>query len=378
MEMSENQSTGILTIAPKKQRNSTIELLRIICMLIIVAHHFVVHGGAMEIESGANRILAYLLIPGGKIAFCCFIAISTWFLCESQFQTKRFLKIYLETLFYSVLLTVLAVALGKNIDFKTAISVWFVIAGNSHGFAAAYLLFYLFLPFLHKITKNITKKQLIVLTVLLFYAQILSQNLGIFFNYRQSFASELLLFVLFYFTSLTLKRYPPNFISRKWLLGIIFVISWILCYALYITSSKNNNSTIQYFLDIFRDESSILNIAAGYSLFLFFKDFQLKPNKLVNRIASCTFGVLLIHDHNILRNVFWSKIFPVRVCFAFPFYQFALCLIGFVLAIFIVCALFDYFRQVALEKPLFNLEKLNVFCDRIDRWLNEEKGSNCQ
>lgn len=206
--------------------------------------------------------------------------------------------------------------------------------------------------------------------MLLFYAQILSQNLGIFFNYRQSFASELLLFVLFYFTSLTLKRYPPNFISRKWLLGIIFVISWVLCYALYITSSKNNNSTISYFFDIFYDESSILNVAAGYSLFLFFKDFQLKPNKIINRIASCTFGVLLIHDHNILREVFWSKIFPVNVCFYFPFYQFVLCLIGFVLAIFIVCALFDYFRQEALEKPIFQISGIDRVCAKIDTWIN--------
>lgn len=50
-----------------KERKSNIELCRIICMLLIIAHHCVVHGGAINIDTCINKYIALFLLPGGKI-----------------------------------------------------------------------------------------------------------------------------------------------------------------------------------------------------------------------------------------------------------------------------------------------------------------------
>lgn len=61
-----------------KIRNSSIELLRIISMLMVVAHHFVVHNidNAWDINGDGSRfVVAVLAAPLGKISivsfFCC-------------------------------------------------------------------------------------------------------------------------------------------------------------------------------------------------------------------------------------------------------------------------------------------------------------------
>lgn len=51
----------IIQIENKKKRDSNIELLRIILMIVIVAHHYVVNSGIMESINQCNR--------GGGIQF---------------------------------------------------------------------------------------------------------------------------------------------------------------------------------------------------------------------------------------------------------------------------------------------------------------------
>ncbi len=45
----------IIQIENKKKRDSNIELLRIILMIVIVAHHYVVNSGIMESINQCNR-----------------------------------------------------------------------------------------------------------------------------------------------------------------------------------------------------------------------------------------------------------------------------------------------------------------------------------
>lgn len=79
----------------KKPRQSNIELLRIVCMVLIVAHHAVCHGGALQLSWSGTKALALLVLPTGKIGFDCFLAISMWFLCMSSFKASRFVRTWL-------------------------------------------------------------------------------------------------------------------------------------------------------------------------------------------------------------------------------------------------------------------------------------------
>lgn len=84
----------------KRERNSNLEILRIISMLIIIAHHYVVCSGIM-VNFDLNNLSAhtiFLQIFGswGKTAINAFILISGYFMCMQSLTWKRYLKVWLE------------------------------------------------------------------------------------------------------------------------------------------------------------------------------------------------------------------------------------------------------------------------------------------
>lgn len=71
----------------RKERNSNLELFRIVVMLTIVAHHYVVNSGLTAIDGPilANPLSVesiFLLIFGmwGKIGINCFVLITGYFM----------------------------------------------------------------------------------------------------------------------------------------------------------------------------------------------------------------------------------------------------------------------------------------------------------
>ena len=76
--MKANDSTNVV-------RQSNFELLRIISIVIIIAHHIAFHGGfeyPTEVVS-INKLWIQFLLLGGKIGVDLFILISGYFLISS-------------------------------------------------------------------------------------------------------------------------------------------------------------------------------------------------------------------------------------------------------------------------------------------------------
>lgn len=65
-----------------KQRNSSFELLRIVSMILIIAHHYSVHGGWVYDYNilSTNKLFIDLLSIGGKLGVNCFVVITGFFL----------------------------------------------------------------------------------------------------------------------------------------------------------------------------------------------------------------------------------------------------------------------------------------------------------
>lgn len=71
-----------------KIRNSNLELLRIVSMILIIMHHYAVHGGfdLLNTELDLNRIWIQILSIGGKIGVNCFVLITGYFMINSKFK----------------------------------------------------------------------------------------------------------------------------------------------------------------------------------------------------------------------------------------------------------------------------------------------------
>ncbi len=175
----------IYTVNSRNKRESNLELLRVICMILLVAHHYAVHGGLLNLEISTAKYVGLAFLPIGKICFLAFVAISMFFLVDGKHKSERFLRCWLEVVFYSVSLVVVTYAMGGIVKFKDFVSAFFVMISNSHGFAASYLLFLLVYPFILKATKDCSKKQARYLLVVLFWLQILSQIFRVWTQYTQ-------------------------------------------------------------------------------------------------------------------------------------------------------------------------------------------------
>ena len=100
----------------KKERNSNLELYRVIVMLLIVAHHYVVNSGLTQVMEqdpfSADSTFLYLFGMWGKIGINCFVLITGYFMCTSQITVRKFLKLLLEVEFYKLLFFVIFVGTG--------------------------------------------------------------------------------------------------------------------------------------------------------------------------------------------------------------------------------------------------------------------------
>lgn len=82
----------------KKSRTSNFELFRIVSMFLIIAGHLTSEGGAFsDNTSGVTRDIVILMGSGARIAVNLFIMIGCWFMVDSEFSSKRILKLYSET-----------------------------------------------------------------------------------------------------------------------------------------------------------------------------------------------------------------------------------------------------------------------------------------
>lgn len=301
------------TTPQMKMRQSNIELLRILCMFFIIVHHSIVHGSMVFAQlSLLNRIAVVVLVPAGKIGFVCFIAISMWFFVDSTFKGRRFVLAWLEVLFYTAVMAMASWYFGADMGLSDWIASLLPIGGNSHGFAATYLVFLLFLPFILKATVGMTRRQTLWGIGALVYVQVIAiifSRLGILNLGLHPFPSEIILFVMCFFILYYLKHWPLPFQKKKNILVVLLVAIWaIVSIGLYCMYSGVASHVMGYLSVLFKDENSVLFIIAGILLFLLFMNIHIADNKIINLVASTTFGILLLHDHNIFRPILWDTI----------------------------------------------------------------------
>ena len=374
-------NTNLKNKAPvQNKRDSNIELLRVICMLGLVAHHIAVHGGTIDFDGmGINKWISFFALSFGKIAFSCFVAMSTWYLVKSKFKASRFIKVWLEVLFYNLLLFYATWSIpteyNEGVGERMLIGSLLPITGNSHGYASAYLLYYLTLPVLKIISDNINKKQNIFIIAFLTLTQAVAPIVANVTRYTQNTQAEFLLFILFFFVSRYLQYYPFKLQSnnKALLIGLICIFTAIS--GLWIINAYfPDNSILKFIIVAFsNDEFSIGYILSGYMLFFLFYNIRIPHNRYINMLASTTFGILLIHDSNLFRKTLWLEIIKVPAWSDYSPLRFIFYLAFYTVAVFTVCVLIDLLRQL-IEKPILNSKSCRYIAEKLDSVFAEKIG----
>lgn len=143
----------------QSNRQTNIEWLRIISMLMIVAGHSIVHGGYSDFPLTANGLFAIALTQGSRIGVDIFVFLSGYFSVGRDIVSKKIKRQYLQIWTYSVIVTGLII-LGKiSAGIKIIAGALMPVATSQYWFATCYILLLCASPYLRMCMEKMTKKQ---------------------------------------------------------------------------------------------------------------------------------------------------------------------------------------------------------------------------
>ena len=346
------------------QRSSNLELYRVIVMLLIIAHHYVVNSGLEEVMSlqptSSKSIFLYLFGMWGKTGINCFVMITGYFMCKSSITLKKFLKLLLEVEFYNIVINLLFVLTGyESYTIKEWLMILWPIESIGDGFVSCFLMFYLFIPFLNVLVQNLNKRMhLHLLMLCLFIYTILGTS-----NYIPVRMNYVIWFCVLYILASYIRLYGLDWKGKSINWGIMTSLSIVVSMAsvivlLFFTEYIRKTVPVYYFVT---DSNKIMAVITAVCSFMYFKDLQIKQSKLINVVAASTFGVLLIHaNSNTMRQWLWRDTLDNVGAYVSPYI--ILHALVSVVVIFILCILIDYLRIRWVEKPLFGwINMKNIF-----------------
>ena len=353
----------------KKERNSSIELLRIIIMLMIICCHFATFGGFSFVNISIPKMWWNVIEMGGNLAVVVFVMISGYFLINNdslKINVSKIFKLGGVIVFYAITLLGLSTLIYPEYITKNNIIYSFSpISNRLWWFASTYFILYLIHPFLNKLLLNLTKKQ--YQTYIVFGLLIFSIVPNITLGSNQ--LSNLIEFIMYYSIAGYIRLFGlfEDKNSKSWL--IWFIVLSTIKYLLYLLPSlvNFNHDWIDAHFTYAYNRNSIFTIIQAICLFMTFNKLNIKYNPIINKIASTTFGVYLIHDSNLLRPIIWKDIFNVAS------YQNTALIIPYsivvTIIIFICCSVIDLIRQIVFEKPYMKL--VNKYSGKIESIYNK-------
>ena len=335
-----------------KTRQSNFELLRIVCILMILTLHYCNSkmGGALDIknvpEGTFNYYFVRILESLSIVAVNCFILITGFFSNKSmKIKAKKVFNLLFILLFYNIAIYIVAIAL-KIQNFDNESFNLFFISLHKLGcwFIILYIILYLMIPFINLIINNISKKQFKFLIIVMIIA----------FSLYPTFLSDttvkdegygIVNFVMLYLIGAYINRFNLN--NKN---GAIYFITYILMQLLTFINCINKFTVSGAFA-----YNSIFNVIGAIALFLMFSRFRFK-SKIINNISKHTLGIYIIHVNIFMYTFLWKTLLKTDSFYTSKYL--ALNCIKSVFVIFIAGLVIDIIREklfnITIEKAFKN------------------------
>ena len=330
-----------------RERVPGLDLLRIVCMMMIVCSHFLIHGKVLKSLGPAdvNYYVGWMVEACCFVMVDCFVLVTGYFQSTSSFKLKKLLLLWGQIDFTSAVVYLVLCAADRIVfSWDGFFSAAAAVTGRRYWFATAYLILYAVSPLLNRAMENLTQREHFTACAILLGVFVLGRNVV----WWKDFAAlrggyGYVSFVVLYVTAAYLRKYPPK--PRKWLLPY-FLLSALtgLSYVILDTLSRRFGFPHQY-VYVFLQYNSATVVAASVCFFLFFLNLEIDgrfSRGLIGFFAPLAFGVYLVHDQPDARALLWPWLNPsasARSPFLF------LLLPATVLSVFLACSLADFARR---------------------------------
>ena len=338
-----------------KNRNSSFEILRIISMILIITHHYSIHGGFDAItydNLSINQFFLQILLFGGKIGCYLFMFITGYFMICRRMNYKKVFILFLELEFYSlVIFLIFNLGMGRHYSKKDWIrNIFPIIYGN--WFVVNYIMLYFLLPFINKLVLHLSKKELkiMILSIIIIYSIIPSICYYIT-QYQWSFSNFDFMIVSYIIGAyIRINGFSKFDKKRTCVKTILFSFSILIFWVIFMDSLAyilKNNSYI-WMATVTRAPTSFLLLMIAIATFYIFKNNSFN-SKIINFIAPSMLGVYLIHDNDLIKPWIWKELFPNN---NYLYSNYLVVHFGVkVFAVFIISLVIDLLRRYIIEKP---------------------------
>lgn len=319
---SENQEKNINNERYQKKAVQTsgarmlnLDLLRCLAMMMIIVLHYLGKGGLLGDVTAANMgavgTVAWILEAFSIVAVNSYMLISGYFLCESSFRLSRLLQLYLQVWSYSVILGMLAAALGilpaAEADTHYFLTLLFPVSMRHYWFMTAYVFLYLLLPLLAMAVRNMSKRQLsLVLTVLLTVFCVLKSVLP-FRLETDSQGYDCLWYICVFLTAAYIRKFGMPFLESGWRCACLYAGGCIALFGelMILRQVYLRTGSMELILKTSYDYNHVLPVIASVGLFGLFLEMKSDKGHVLGgaagKAAPYVLGVYLLHENMGLR-----------------------------------------------------------------------------
>lgn len=329
-------------------------------MLLIVAHHYVVNSGLTSENgilttdcSSSNSIFLSLFGAWGKTGINCFLMITGYFMCTSQITMRKFVKLLGQVYLYRWLLYIILLIAGyESLSPLRVLMIAMPTWGLTDNFTGCFVAFWLTIPFINILIRNMSKRQhecLLILVLSIFTILGSIPTFNVTFNY-------VVWFVIIYFIASYIRLYPQPIFDRKGLWGWLTLLSVILAVSSVLLLRLKFGVRLGLAYYLISDCNKVLAVVIAVCSFIWFKNINIRYNRIINAFGAGTFGVLLIHaNSDAMRVWLWKDTVDVVGHYNQPLFELMLFSIGVVWAVYIFCNLIDQVRIATIEKWFMKL-----------------------
>ncbi len=277
---------------------------------------------------------------GGSLGNDTFVLLSGYFLVNSSgINYRRLFALWIRIFFYSVLFYGVFVFAGLEVfSLKTMLKVMMPITKNGADlwFAGAYFVMYLIHPYINVMIRGMNREEYTkFITAIILYWSIIPMLTKSSFG-----ANHTINFICLYCFAAYIRLYAPDFRGKKYIAwgALCILLDFLSIVVMDIVSVKIKIISVYYFVGMMRP----VTLFACVCLLAGFRELDIPNSKIINLMASATFGVYLIHDNIFVRPFLWRTLFKNATFQDSPYlipYSIAV-----ILTVYICCTVIELIR----------------------------------
>ena len=328
------------------KRDSNIELLRIVAMLLLMGVHanYVALGTPNVndiIGNPTNAFFRFLTENICIVGVNVFVLISGWF--GIRHKAKSLCNLLFQCLFFSIAVYIVCFISGEVEFNRINIMSSFLLYKNAYLFVWAYLILYAIAPILNTFIESSDRKTFKRALIMYWTIEMivcLFTSCG-YFNGGYDPLHFIGLYLLARYFSLYIKSFS------KWICLAIYVLCVICNTLMCFLPAMLLGKDIGVLFSISFAYTGPFNIIGALALLLFFTKLNIK-SKLINWISVSCLTVYIIHSHECIYLKYRAAAHYIYNSYSGV--TFFAVMIAFILSIFIVCILLDKVRIYIFNK----------------------------